>query len=145
MECWKPLTVWGERPCVSKRDYRKVAFWTAEGLSGLHPSRVAQWGIGGNMYIDLLCQSWDRASTASARGSVTGDMNWSRRLLWTVANISTSGVPQNWKIRLTVSEFRRPCTLSESADWVWIGGPLPRSSILECVWLWELCPEPAAT
>ena len=58
-------------------------------------------GNGGNMYIDLPCQS-----SARARGSGTGDMNHGRWELDTVANMSTSGDPQSLKIRFTISWWR---------------------------------------
>ena len=39
---------------------------------------VVEQRNGGNMYINLPCQSCDRASITSARGSGTGDMNYGR-------------------------------------------------------------------
>ena len=63
-------------------------------------------GKRGNMYIDLPCQSWDRASTARALGSGIGDMNRGKWEFDTVAKMSTSGVPQTLKIRLTISGCR---------------------------------------
>ena len=63
-------------------------------------------GNGGNMYIDFPCQSCDKAYIASAQGSGTGDMNWGRCMLWTVANMSTVGVPHVPKIRDTSSGYR---------------------------------------
>ena len=61
-------------------------------------------GNGGNMYIDLPCQSCDSASITSAQGSRTGDINWGRCVLWTVANMSTAGVPTSW---FTILGWRR--------------------------------------
>ena len=63
-------------------------------------------GNGGNLYIDLPCQSCDKASIASARGSGTGDMNWGRCVLWTVANMFTTGVPHSLNIRIMTSGWR---------------------------------------
>ena len=59
------------------------------------------------MYIDLPCQSCDRASIASAGGSGIGDINWGGCMLWTLANMSTVGVPHVPKIRFTISGWRR--------------------------------------
>ena len=63
-------------------------------------------GNGGNMNIDLPCQSCDRASIASASGSEIGDINWGRCMLYTVANMSTVGVPHVPKIWVTISGWR---------------------------------------
>ena len=63
-------------------------------------------GNGGNMYIDLPWQSCDKASIASAPGSGTGDMNWGRCVLWTVANMSTTGVPHSLNINFTILGWR---------------------------------------
>ena len=60
-------------------------------------------GNGGNMNIDLPCQSCDRASIASARGSGIGDINQEGCMLWTVASMSSVGVPHVPKIRVTIS------------------------------------------
>ena len=58
------------------------------------------------MYIDLPCQSCDKASIASARGSGTRPMNWGRCVLWTVANLSTTGVLHSLNIRFMTSGWR---------------------------------------
>ena len=63
-------------------------------------------GNPGNMYIDFPFQSCDKASIASPLGSGTGDMNWGRCVLWTVANMSTTRVPHNLNIRFTTSDWR---------------------------------------
>ena len=62
-------------------------------------------GKGGNLNIDLPCQSY-RTSIARARGSRIGDVNWGRCLLWTVANMSIVGVPYVLKIQFTISGLR---------------------------------------
>ena len=58
------------------------------------------------MYIDLPCQSCDKASITSARGSGTRAMNGGRCVLWTVANLSNTGVPHSLNIRFTTSGWR---------------------------------------
>ena len=65
----------------------------------------------GNMYMDRLCQSCDRASIASARGARTGDINWGRCTLWTVANMATTGVHSSLNIRFTTSGWRLHCVV----------------------------------
>ena len=127
------LSAWGEsltlRRQYRSRRYGKNSGWSTQsrsrcgnhgcdGRQGAIIITSAAWeagsfwmtllnrGNGGYTYIDLPCQSWDRASTASNWGSGIGDMNWCRRVLWTVANMSTSGVPQNWNIRSTTSGCR---------------------------------------
>ena len=93
-------------------------------------------GNGGNMNIDLPCQSCDRASIASAKGSGIGDTNWERCVLWTVASMYV----QSWS-------FPRPedlghffkgaaFTLLLWAGSAEIGGPLDLSRLdsPECVW-----------
>ena len=61
-------------------------------------------GNGGNMYIDLPCQSCDTESTAGARGFGTGDINWGRCVFWIAANMSTTGVPHS--LNITTSRWR---------------------------------------
>ena len=61
------------------------------------------------MFIDLPCQSCDRASIVSARGSETVDINWKKCVSWTVANMSTAGVPNVPNIWFTISGWRLCC------------------------------------
>ena len=51
------------------------------------------------------CQSCDRASITSARGSVTGDINLGRRVLRTVANMSTNAVTDYWSSEYQIHDF----------------------------------------
>ena len=67
-------------------------------------------------------------------------MNQGRWEFDTVANMSTSGVPQSPKIRFTISGGGS--TLSILADSDEIGGLLSRSDSLEYVLLGLLCSEP---
>ena len=98
---------------------------------------------GGNMYIDLPCQACDKASIASARGSGTRALKWGRCMLWTVANLSTTGVPHNLNIKFTTSGWRL-----HSVMMAWFGRDKWSAITFrqpECVWLLELCPESEAT
>ena len=61
---------------------------------------------GPELLKDFVEQSCDRASIATARGSGTEDINWGRCVLWTVANMSTTGVPHSLNIRFTTSGWR---------------------------------------
>ena len=52
------------------------------------------------------CQGCDSASTASGSSSGIIDMTWGTRVLWTVANMSTVGKPQNSTISAVISGGR---------------------------------------
>ena len=92
------------------------------------------------MYIDLPCQSRDRVSTAKARGSRIGDMNRGRWEFDTVANMSTSGVPQT--MRYFSRFLGEGTTLSILADLDEIGGLLSCSDSVGYALLRLLCSEP---
>ena len=64
-------------------------------------------------------------------------------MLWTVANLSTTGVPHSLNIRFTTSGWRlHSVMMGWSAE---TSGLLSHLGSPECVWLLELCPESEAT
>ena len=116
--------------------WKPLLLWPPGGISITSPSWVVlssrmtllSRGNGGNMYIDLPCQSCDRASIASARGFGTGD------------KLGCCGLWQTCPL-LEFPMSRRFGSLFwvETPLLLWVGsakstGPLSHLSSPECVW-----------
>ena len=71
------------------------------GLSRLVKNRGKR---GGNIHLPPL--SYDRNLIASTGGFVIRSLNWERGVLWTVANMSTVGVPYIPKSPSTIPGWR---------------------------------------
>ena len=84
-----------------------------------------------NMYIDLPCQSCDRASIASARNSRIGD-KLGKICTVDCANISTAGSPHVPKLELR--SRGGDSTLLSLAYLAETGGLLLRSDSVKCAW-----------
>ena len=68
--------------CMERREYHFALLGGPDFLNDF-----VKQGNGGNMNIEFPCQSFDRASIASARGTGIGDTNWGRCVLWTEASM----------------------------------------------------------